>query len=185
VFNEMYRLLKPGGRVAISDILARKELTEDMKKNISLYVGCISGASQVSEYNTYLTKAGFGGESDIVCSSTTANYCAIDVLVVDSKNDLNVYMTGAEGETSCCGAVTENKCCIPEQKETGCQPGSSTCSCQDETSMANETHQLAAALGIVDFNEWAGMMIAALQIIGYANAWPGSFQVYAVKPLKS
>lgn len=47
-FNEMYRLLKPGGRVAVSDILARKELTEDMKKNIALYVGCISGASQVS-----------------------------------------------------------------------------------------------------------------------------------------
>ena len=62
VFNEMYRLLKPGGRVAISDILARKELTEDMKKNIALYVGCISGASQVSEYEEYLKKAGFKGE---------------------------------------------------------------------------------------------------------------------------
>jgi arsenite methyltransferase len=62
-FNEMYRLLKPGGRLAISDILARKEFTEDMKKNIALYVGCISGASQVSEYEAYLKRAGFGGES--------------------------------------------------------------------------------------------------------------------------
>ena len=60
-FNEMYRLLVPGGRVAISDILARKEMTEDMKENIALYVGCISGASQVSEYESYLKKAGFGG----------------------------------------------------------------------------------------------------------------------------
>jgi len=65
-FNEMYRLLKPGGRIAISDILARKELTEEMKKNIALYVGCISGASQVSEYEAYLKKAGFGGESNLV-----------------------------------------------------------------------------------------------------------------------
>ncbi|PVH67430.1 NAD(P)-binding protein [Cadophora sp. DSE1049] len=65
-FNEMYRLLKPGGRVAISDILARKELTKDMKKNIALYVGCISGASQVSEYEAYLKKAGFRGESNLV-----------------------------------------------------------------------------------------------------------------------
>lgn len=62
-FNEMHRLLKPGGRVAISDILARKELTEDMKKDIALYVGCISGASQVSEYEVYLKTAGFGGKS--------------------------------------------------------------------------------------------------------------------------
>ena len=65
-FNEMYRLLKPGGRVAISDILARKELTEDMKKNIALYVGCISGASQVGEYEAYFKQAGFESESNIV-----------------------------------------------------------------------------------------------------------------------
>jgi arsenite methyltransferase len=73
-FDEMYRLLKPGGRVAISDILARKELTEDMKKNISLYVGCISGASQVSEYEAYLSKAGFRGESNHFSPSTGTNY---------------------------------------------------------------------------------------------------------------
>ncbi|KFY02829.1 hypothetical protein V490_00387 [Pseudogymnoascus sp. VKM F-3557] len=65
-FNEMYRLLRPGGRVSISDILARKELTEDIKKNIALYVGCISGASQVSEHEAYLKKAGFWGESNLV-----------------------------------------------------------------------------------------------------------------------
>ena len=63
-FNEMYRLLRPGGRVAISDILARKELTKDIKENIALHVGCIAGASQVSEYEAYLKKAGFGGESN-------------------------------------------------------------------------------------------------------------------------
>lgn len=65
-FNEMYRLLKHGGRVAISDILARKELPTDMKKNIALYAGCISGASQLSEYEVYLKKAGFVGEYSIV-----------------------------------------------------------------------------------------------------------------------
>jgi arsenite methyltransferase len=73
-FNEMYRLLRPGGRVAINDILARKELIEHMKKNISLYVGCISGASQVSEYEVYLSKAGFEGESNNFGCSTRANY---------------------------------------------------------------------------------------------------------------
>lgn len=61
-FNEMFRLLKPGGRLAISDILARKELTEDIKNSIALYVGCIAGASQVSEYDDFLRNAGFNGE---------------------------------------------------------------------------------------------------------------------------
>jgi arsenite methyltransferase len=62
VFDEMHRLLKPGGRVAISDILARKPFTDDIKRNIALYVGCISGASLVSQYEGYLRNAGFTGK---------------------------------------------------------------------------------------------------------------------------
>lgn len=61
VFQEMFRLLKPGGRVAISDILATQELPEDIKKDLSLYVGCIAGASQVDDYERYLHEAGFRG----------------------------------------------------------------------------------------------------------------------------
>lgn len=61
VFNEMFRLLKPGGRISISDILARKELPEAVRQNMSLYVGCIAGASQVVEYERYLATAGFQG----------------------------------------------------------------------------------------------------------------------------
>ena len=63
-FNEMFRLLNPGGRIAISDILARKEFTEEMKKSIALYIGCIAGASQVSDYEAFLMNAGFGGKPD-------------------------------------------------------------------------------------------------------------------------
>ena len=64
-FNEMFRLLKPSGRVAISDILARKEFTEEMKNNIALYVGCIAGASQVREYDVFLKNAGFNSKPNI------------------------------------------------------------------------------------------------------------------------
>ena len=61
VFHEMFRLLKPGGRVAISDILAKRELPMEIKTDLSLYVGCIAGASQVSDYERYLKEAGFQG----------------------------------------------------------------------------------------------------------------------------
>jgi ubiquinone/menaquinone biosynthesis C-methylase UbiE len=68
VFNEMFRLLKPGGRVAISDILTRKELSPDLKRDMALYVGCLAGASRVDDYEMYLRRAGFDGERDGVCS---------------------------------------------------------------------------------------------------------------------
>ena len=63
VFNEMARMLKPGGRVALSDILARKPLSESIRRDMGLYVGCIAGASQISGYEEYLAKAGFTGTS--------------------------------------------------------------------------------------------------------------------------
>jgi arsenite methyltransferase len=54
-------LLKPGGRVAISDILAKQELPLEIRQDLSLYVGCIAGASQVDDYEKYLKEAGFQG----------------------------------------------------------------------------------------------------------------------------
>lgn len=61
VFKEIARLLKPGGRVAISDILARKPLPDHMTKNMALYVGCVAGASEIARYEEYLEQAGFKG----------------------------------------------------------------------------------------------------------------------------
>lgn len=62
VFTEMARILKPGGRVAVSDILARQQLPQDILGDMALYVGCVSGASLVSEYEAWLAQAGFTGE---------------------------------------------------------------------------------------------------------------------------
>ena len=62
VFREMHRLLKPGGRVAVSDILAKKTLPEKLVSDLSLYVGCIAGTSQLGEYEAWLKGVGFTGE---------------------------------------------------------------------------------------------------------------------------
>ena len=60
-FKEMFRLLKPQGRIAISDILLKQDLPDELKNNIALYVGCVAGASRVEECERYLREAGFEG----------------------------------------------------------------------------------------------------------------------------
>ncbi|KAL2820933.1 S-adenosyl-L-methionine-dependent methyltransferase [Aspergillus cavernicola] len=81
VFCEIARLLTPGGRVALSDILAKRELPEDIVSDMALYVGCIAGADQVVEYREWLEDAGFRGR------------------------DLNLYKESSYlGLGSCCGS---------------------------------------------------------------------------------
>ena len=59
VFNEVFRVLKEGGRIAISDMVALKPLPKEMKDNKELYTNCISGALTIDELNKILSKAGF------------------------------------------------------------------------------------------------------------------------------
>jgi arsenite methyltransferase len=66
VFREVFRVLKPGGRVAISDVLARQQLSKEVAENVALYVGCIAGASQIEEYRAWLEGSGFQSKWDSV-----------------------------------------------------------------------------------------------------------------------
>lgn len=61
VFNEAYRVLRSGGRIAISDIVATGELSEAVKKDLTLYAGCMAGASTISALEIMLKAAGFEG----------------------------------------------------------------------------------------------------------------------------
>ncbi len=60
VLQEAFRVLKPGGRFAVSDVVVRGEVPAEIKKSIELWVGCVAGALTDDEYKTKLAKAGFG-----------------------------------------------------------------------------------------------------------------------------
>lgn len=91
VFREIARVLKPGGRLAVSDIALKQELPKELGENIMAYVGCIAGAISIDDYKQGLAEAGFSG-----------------VEIVDSGSDLNAY------------AKMENQsvCCSPPQTDT-------------------------------------------------------------------
>ena len=59
VLREAFRVLKPGGRVAVSDVVFRGEVPADVRRDVELWVGCIAGALQDSDYVARLTAAGF------------------------------------------------------------------------------------------------------------------------------
>ena len=60
VFSEAFRVLKPSGRLMVSDIVLLKELPDFIKNSIAAYVGCISGAMMKDEYLETIREAGFG-----------------------------------------------------------------------------------------------------------------------------
>jgi hypothetical protein len=84
VFREIYRVLKPGGRLAVSDIALKQALPAEIGKDLLAYVGCIAGAISFDEYRQGLKEAGFNA-----------------VEIVDTGKDLNAYAL-VEGQSVCC-----------------------------------------------------------------------------------
>lgn len=97
VFREIARILKPGGRLAVSDIALKKPLPPELSSNLMAYVGCIAGAIPIDDYVSGLRDAGFA-----------------HVEVIDSGADLNAYAK-IENQIGCCGpgATSEASCCTP------------------------------------------------------------------------
>jgi SAM-dependent methyltransferase len=86
VFREMHRVLKPGGRLAVSDIALKQKLPEELVRDMLAYVGCIAGAISIEDYRQGLEAAGFSS-----------------VQVVDTGADLNAYAL-IENQAGCCSA---------------------------------------------------------------------------------
>ncbi|KAJ6499480.1 S-adenosyl-L-methionine-dependent methyltransferase [Mycena vulgaris] len=112
IFREMYRVLKPGGRLFLDDILAKQELPADIRNDMKQYVACISGAVQVHEYKALLESAGFH-----------------DSLFVDSRADLNIYIMAAKlgsDISSCCGAASNVSAGCGAEAVTATAPSTET-----------------------------------------------------------
>lgn len=96
VFREIARVLKPGGRLAVSDIALKHELPTAISESMAAYVGCIAGAIKIDDYREGLLAAGFG-----------------HVEIVDSGADLNAY-SKIENQSGCCSPTMDvQSCCTP------------------------------------------------------------------------
>ena len=104
VFREIFRVLKPGGRLAVSDIALKSELPEKIANSLAAYVGCIAGAIPIETYREELHNAGFAFAE-----------------IVDSGADLNAYAK-VENQAGCCSPamdapspfnVVADACCTP------------------------------------------------------------------------
>ena len=104
VFREMFRVLKPGGRVAVSDIALKKELPPELASNLMAYVGCIAGAIGIHNYRNALIEAGFE-----------------HVVIIDAGADLNAY-GHVEGQSACCSPSVTSSTGLPIAPSGGCGP---------------------------------------------------------------
>jgi SAM-dependent methyltransferase len=137
VFKEIARVLKPGGRVAVSDIALKRPLPPELRESIMAYVGCIAGAILIPDYEAGLNAAGFSA-----------------VQVIDSGADLNAYAK-VENQSGCCSPamddVTMDKATETRIAKTSCcslptaDGGVSTC-CSSPATVEKEKPDLHAHL---------------------------------------
>ncbi len=99
VFAEAFRVLRPGGRLAISDIVLRRALPEAVQQAMGLWTGCVSGALLDTDYATLLEQAGFERidiEATQVYDSADISRIAGDLSSMDIPDTIDVEATIAE-----------------------------------------------------------------------------------------
>jgi len=120
VFAEAFRVLRPGGRLAVSDVVTRGEVDPRIRQNILLWVGCVAGALEESEYRDKLASAGF----EQVDIEPTRVYRVADAreFLTDKGLDVDALAPQVDGKfmsaflraTKSRSAKTTEACCAPE-----------------------------------------------------------------------
>jgi SAM-dependent methyltransferase len=119
VLRETFRVLKPGGRFAVSDVVTRGEIQPEIRRSVLLWVGCIAGALDENEYRAKLASAGF----EKVEVEPTRVYRVEDAreFLAGSGIDVDALAAEAEGKfmsafvraTKPSGAPKDDACCGP------------------------------------------------------------------------
>jgi SAM-dependent methyltransferase len=116
VFREAFRVLKPGGRLAISDVVATAAIPEAVKDRIEAFTGCIAGAAPIEDLTAEMRAAGF---LDVrIAPRAEASACICDWMAGSGAENFVASATiearkpgGASAETApCCGPA----CCTPK-----------------------------------------------------------------------
>jgi len=131
VFREIVRVLKSGGRLAVSDIALKKSLPPEIGNDLMAYVGCIAGAVLVEKYRRQLAEAGFA-----------------HIEVIDTGSDLNSYAK-VENQSGCCSPAMSNAGGLPAVSDAGC------CGPSESSHDEGLHNRLADLLRRYDVNEYA------------------------------
>jgi arsenite methyltransferase len=119
VFREAFRVLKPGGRFAVSDVVVRGAVPDAVGQSMMLWVGCIAGALDEQDYQSKLLAAGFGDVSfeptrvyDVEDARHFLSKSGIDVDAIAAQVEgkfLSAFIRAAKPQQACC----EPGCCSP------------------------------------------------------------------------
>ena len=124
VLHEAFRVLKPGGRFAVSDVVVQGSVPEEVRKSMLLWVGCIAGALSQDDYRSKLANAGFvrtSIEATRVYNIEDARHfltaAGVDVDAIAPQvheKFMSAFIRASKPEASCCGP----DCCAPVAIET-------------------------------------------------------------------
>lgn len=103
VYREAFRVLKPGGRIAVSDVVAREVLAEDVKNDLALHSGCLAGATLKADLVTILADAGFVDVSVREKSNSTEVITSWEAKRGFESKVFAAEVTATKPGNACCG----------------------------------------------------------------------------------